>query len=210
LLAAELGIENIGRSEVAVTYRSLAEIFEALDQTRQTIYKRVEHLSPEQYSYKEESGRWSVAGIIEHLSGTEGRILARLQDLIGQGESAGTLAPAREDFRPISVEEIRARTTATRFQAPPALEPRGELTLDELLEKIRSSRNQLLAIRPKFEALDLTEVKFPHPAFGQLDAYQWLALIVMHESRHLDQIDRILSCPGFQSKARADRPGVSS
>jgi len=195
---------RIRGSEVAVTYRSLSEIFQALDQTRETIYERVEHLGPEQYSYKEESGRWSVAGIIEHLGGAEGRILVRLQDLIGQAESAGTLPPASRDFRPISVEEIKARSTATRFQAPHALEPKGELTLDELLEKIRSSRKQLLAIRPKFEALDLSDVKFPHPAFGQLDAYQWLALIVMHESRHLDQIDRILSCSGFpDSRAKA-------
>jgi uncharacterized damage-inducible protein DinB len=194
-----------------VTYRSLEEIFEALSQTRETIYNRVEHLGPEQYSYKEESGRWSVAGIIEHLGGAERRILARLQDLIEQGENAGTLSPASGDFRPISVEEIRARSTATRFQAPPALEPKGDLTPDELLEKVRSSRKKLLAIRPKFETLDLSDVKFPHPAFGELDAYQWLALIAMHESRHLDQIDRILSSSGFpSSKARADEPGVSS
>src|SRR5262249_10136775 len=98
---------------------------------------------------------------------------------------------------------------ATRFQAPPAFEPKGELSLDEFVERIRSSRTELLAMRPKFEALDLSDVKFPHPAFGPLDSYEWLALIVIHEGRHLDQIDRILSCPGFPaSVARMDAPGI--
>jgi uncharacterized damage-inducible protein DinB len=185
-----------------VVYRSLAEIFEALDETREAIYRRVEALGAEQYRYKEDAGRWSVVGVIEHISGAEARILTRLQDLIGQAEAAGKLAPAGRDFRPISVEEIRSRSEATRFQAPDALQPKGERTLDELLDKIRSSRKELLRLRPKFEALDLYEAKFPHPAFGPLDLYEWLALIVMHESRHLDQIERILSCPGFPS------PGV--
>jgi uncharacterized damage-inducible protein DinB len=184
--------------EVAqVVYRSLSEIFEALDETRETIYRRVEDLGPEQYRYQEESGRWSVAGVIEHISGAEARILSRFRDLIGQAETAGKPGPAGPYFRPISVEEIRARSAATQFRAPEAFEPKGELTLDELLERIRTTRKELLTLRPKFEALNLSETKFPHPAFGPLDLYEWLAFIVVHESRHLSQIDRILSCPGF-------------
>lgn len=186
-------------------YQSLSEIFEALDDTRETIYKRVEGLGPEQYGFAEESGRWSVAGVIEHIGGAEARILIRMQDLIGQAETARKLAPSVAEFRPISPEEIRSRSTATQFQAPAALQPTGELTLDELLDKIRSSREELLRLRPKFEQLDLSESRFPHPAFGPLDLYEWLALIVLHESRHLDQIERILSCPGFpRSKSQRD------
>jgi uncharacterized damage-inducible protein DinB len=182
-----------------VAYQSLSEVFEALDQTRGTIYNRVEKLGTEQYSYKEESGRWSVAGIVEHISGAEARIVTRLRDLIEQAESAGQLGPPNADFRPISIEEIRSRSTATQFQAPEAMQPKGEQSLGDLLEKIRSTRTELLALRPKFEQLDLSEIKFPHPAFGPLDSYEWLVLMVMHESRHLNQIDRILSSPGFPS-----------
>lgn len=191
-----------------MVFKNLAQIYEALDQTRETIYGRVKHLTPEQYRYQEEPGRWSVAGIVEHIGGAERRILTRLQELIGQAETAGTLAPAGADFRPISTDEILGRSEATTFQAPPAFEPKGGLSLDEFLERIRSSRTELLAMRPKFEALDLSDVKFPHPAFGPLDSYEWLALIVIHESRHLDQIDRILSCPGFPaSVAKMEGPG---
>jgi hypothetical protein len=197
--------------EVAVVFRNLAEIYEALDQTRETIYERVEHLTPEQYRYQEEPGRWSIAGIIEHIAGVERRIVARLQDFIRQAEGSGTLAPASAVFRLISTDEILARSPATRFQAPAAFEPKGGLGLDEFLERLRSSRTKLLAMRPKFEALDLSDVKFPHPAFGPLDAYEWLALIVIHEGRHLDQMDRILFCPGFPaSLASVEGSGIKS
>lgn len=180
-----------------MAYQSLAEIFEAMDHTRETIYRRVEELRPEQYSYKEESGRWSVAGIIEHISGAETRIVSRLRDSIEKAEAAGELRSASKAFRPISTDEIRSRSTATQFQAPEALQPKGELALSEFLKKLRSTRTELLAMRPKFEQLDLSEIRFPHPAFGPLDLYEWLALIVTHESRHLNQIERILSSPGF-------------
>jgi uncharacterized damage-inducible protein DinB len=185
-----------------MVYESLSDVFEALNETRQTIYTRVEALRPEQCRFKEEQGRWSVAGVIEHISAAEARIVPRLRDLIGQAEAAGQLGPAKH-FRPISTDEIRSRSTATQFQAPAAVEPKGEMTLNELLEKIRSSRNELVALRPKFDALELSELKFPHPAFGPLDLYEWLAFIVMHESRHLNQIDRILACPGFPSAAQS-------
>jgi uncharacterized damage-inducible protein DinB len=179
-----------------MVYESLSEIFEGLNETRQTIYNRVQGLKPEQYCFKEETGRWSVAGVIEHIGAAEARILLRLREAIEQAEAAGQLMPARR-FRPISTEEIISRTTVTRFQAPEAVQPKENLPLNDLLQKIQSSRNELVALRPKFEEFDLSELKFPHPVFGPLDLYQWLAFTIAHESRHLDQIDRILCCPDF-------------
>src|SRR5262249_33893753 len=134
---------------------------------------------------------------MELVSGAEARIVHRVRDLIGQAETAGNLGPAPAGFRPISPEEIRSRSTATRFQSPEAIQPKNKQTIDELLEKIRGTRKGLLDLRPKFEQLDLSDLKFSHPAFGPLDSYEWLAFMVMHETRHRDQIDRILSCPGF-------------
>ena len=180
-----------------MAYHSLGEVFEALDQTRGSIYDRVEKLRPEQYSYTEESGRWSVAGIVEHISAAEARIVPRLRELIEQAAAAGQVGPVGAGFKPISTEEIRSRSTTTQFEAPEAVKPKGGLHLGELLARIRSTRSELLALRPKFEQLDLSQSKFPHPAFGPLDGYEWLAFMVLHESRHLSQIERVLASPGF-------------
>jgi len=185
-----------------VVYESLSEIFEALHNTRERIYARVEALGPEQYSYKEEGG-WSVAGVIEHIGAAEARIVSRVRASISRAETAGELGPASNLFQPISPDEIRSRSTLTQFQAPPDFVPKRESPLDELVNEIKASRAELLELRPKFEQLNLSNLRFPHPAFGPLDLYEWLALVVLHEDRHLNQIERILACPDFPARVCA-------
>jgi hypothetical protein len=55
------------------------------------------------------------------------------------------------------------------------------------------TRQRLESIRPAFQAWDSTEFKFPHPFFGDMSAAEWLALIGWHESRHLEQIRRMIA-----------------
>jgi hypothetical protein len=50
----------------------------------------------------------------------------------------------------------------------------------------------LRALQPRIEATDLSAFTYPHPAFGPLNFYQWLALIGLHEQRHLNQIESVL------------------
>ena len=62
---------------------------------------------------------------------------------------------------------------------------------------MRRSRAELHGLRPKLEAIDLSGMTYPHPAFGPLNLYQWLALIGMHEDRHLRQVESIMSSQQF-------------
>ena len=40
-------------------------------------------------------------------------------------------------------------------------------------------------LKPMFESVECSEVKFPHPAFGDMTAHEWLALRGGHEARHI-------------------------
>jgi hypothetical protein len=42
------------------------------------------------------------------------------------------------------------------------------------------------------EATDLNATGYPHPAFGPLNLYEWLAFIGIHEARHLRQVEALL------------------
>ena len=55
----------------------------------------------------------------------------------------------------------------------------------------RESRAALEQLRPRFASADYSRL-MPHPAFGPLNAAQWLAFVGMHEERHLRQIKRLL------------------
>ena len=54
------------------------------------------------------------------------------------------------------------------------------------------SQKAMADLLPAFEAFDGSSYKFPHPAFGDMSAQEWLALRGGHEARHLKQIEAIL------------------
>ena len=58
---------------------------------------------------------------------------------------------------------------------------------------MRQTREELHGLAPRIEAIDLSGSAYPHPAFGPLNFYQWLAFIGVHDDRHLGQIERTLS-----------------
>jgi len=62
---------------------------------------------------------------------------------------------------------------------------------------MRRSRAAVMAMRTRIEAIDVSNVTFPHPVFGPLNLYEWLLFIGMHERRHLAQIDAVMSSPGY-------------
>ena len=118
-------------------------------------------------------------------------MLKIFERLLAQAESAGvksdgTLNP------PISFLEIAQVAKDKKFDAPERVVPQGTQSVAESLIKLQETRNKLNELRPRIIATDLSTSMFPHPAFGNLNLYQWLAFIGLHEYRHLMQIERIL------------------
>ena len=169
-------------------YNNIDEIFSALATTRRRIYEQAEALSDEQAITRPAPDVWSVAEIIEHLSVSEARMVALLGRLLEQ--EAAVAANAGSYGSPISIQVMTDRA-AEKFTAPSFVEPTGSVPLAESLAKLRASRAALISLRPRVEARDYSHVTYPHPAFGPLNLYQWLAAIEFHECKHLDQIQTI-------------------
>jgi hypothetical protein len=169
-------------------YNNIDEIFAALATTRRHIYELAEGLSDEQAKARPAPDVWSVAEIIEHLGMSEARMLALLGRLLEQ--EAAVAANAGASTTSISIQVMTERATE-KFTAPSFLEPTGGAPLSESLAKLRESRAALLALRPRIEARDYSHVTYPHPAFGPLNLYQWLAAVEFHECKHLDQLQTI-------------------
>lgn len=112
-----------------------------------------------------------------------------LGKLVGKAEESG--AAAAEDFDPVSIEEFVERTHGLKLEAPERIRPTGTLSLADSLARLRDSRATLHALRPRVERADGRALRFPHPAWGPLDLYQWLLFIGAHEDRHLAQIEAL-------------------
>jgi hypothetical protein len=179
-----------------MAYGSVAEILEAIDETRARLQEKVGELSAAQEQFRPTPDAWSIAEIIEHLTIFEERMSRLFTMMVKKAESAGAQV-AGQSFRPVSLDQFIERSLKEKYTAPETVRPSGQVPVADSLARMRRSRAELHGLRPKLEAIDLSGMTYPHPAFGPLNLYQWLALIGMHEDRHLRQVESIMSSPQF-------------
>jgi DinB superfamily len=174
-------------------FRSVPEIYENIDDTRARLLAAVEGLSEEQRGFSPAPERWSVAQLVEHLSIVEGNVAKLLDKLLGKAEESAAASSSDEgdDFEPVSIEEFVERSRSVKFEAPERIRPTGTLPLADSLARLRESRAALHTLRPRVERADGRAIRFPHPAWGPLDLYQWLLFVGAHEDRHLSQIEAL-------------------
>jgi hypothetical protein len=175
-------------------YNSVAEIFDSIDRTRARLTATVSNLSETESNFRPAENAWTIAELVEHVAKTEAglaplffKILERAETDGGGVKSDGTINP------PVSLVEHHEKARASKFQAPEMVRPEGAASVSESLAKLAESRETISNLRSRLEAVDLSHTAFPHPAFGKLNLYQWLAFIGLHEERHLEQIEKILS-----------------
>ena len=178
-------------------YASVEDIYRANEEVRARLVARVGSLDEEAQNFRADESAWTVAEIVEHLATLERRLSQLAAMMVGKVESVaasagGTGAGDAPHFKPFSLEEQVARAREQKFVAPEEVRPRGGVPVADSLARLRESRAAFEALRPRVERADLSAATYPHPAFGPLNFYQWLAFIGVHEQRHLNQIERLL------------------
>ena len=172
-------------------FNSVGEIFDHIDAERERLLRAVEDLSEEQQGFRPAPDRWSVAQLCEHLSIVEGNVVRLVGKVLGKAEASGAARAEGVAFAPVSVEEFAARTRDVKLTAPESITPGDSRPLAESLAALDASRAALHALRPALERADGHALRFPHPAWGPLNLYQWLLFVGAHESRHLAQIEAL-------------------
>ncbi len=174
-----------------MNYQTIEEVYAANDKIRARLIKTIENISDEQANALPDGEKWTIAQIVEHLSLVED----------GMGKiSYKLLSEAKEKDKPSDGKVIISHAFAEKaagarhrkLEAPDRVRPTGNQTIAESVEKLKESRKRLYDLKPLFETVECSEHKFPHPAFGDLTAHEWLALVGGHEFRHLEQIKKRL------------------
>lgn len=121
----------------------------------------------------------------------EGNVAGLLGRLLGKADESGAAAAGSDIFAdPVSIEEFVERARVVKYEAPERVRPTG-LSLADSLARLKESRAALHSLRPRVERADGRALRFPHPAWGPLDLYQWLLFVGAHEDRHLAQIEAL-------------------
>jgi DinB family protein len=171
---------------------SLAEVFARLDRSRAGLRAAVDSVPAHLRDQPPGSDRWSVAGILEHLSLVEERFTAIVASKIADARGAGL---GNEEGQPALLPpHVEATITdrSERRTAPDLLHPRG-LESAAAWERAEAARAAFRLMLSAADGLALSGVIHEHPRFGALNAYQWGGFLAAHESRHAEQIREIAS-----------------
>ncbi|MEP6922821.1 MAG: DinB family protein [Pyrinomonadaceae bacterium] len=172
-------------------FNTIEEIFAAIDKTRGKLVNTAAVLTENDANFQSAPEKWSAAHLVEHLAKTEESLLTLIEKLLAKAEAENVPATGRIE-PPVSFAEIAEKAKGQKFTAPDAIKPEGASTITNSLARLEKSRASLKALQPRLEKVDLSNAKFPHPAFGPLNLYYWLAFIGLHEARHLAQISNCL------------------
>ena len=178
-------------TEITTDFSTVDEIYEQNERVRMALLELVEGISDENASMRTEKGDWTVAGIVEHLAMAEEGMAKVARHLLKKAEEAG----AEADGVGVSdslTERLRA-WRGSKGEAPDMVQPTNEKPVAESLAMMAENRRHLEALREKFASVNGRSQTFPHPIFGPLTAQDWLALIGAHESRHVEQIEKIVN-----------------
>ena len=174
-----------------MNYQTIEEVYAANDKIRARLLELLGEISDEQANVLPEGEKWTIAQIVEHISIVEDRMGRISAKLLNEAKENG-----RNSDGKVIISHAFAKKAAgarnQKFEAPDRVHPTGNQTIAESIEKLKESRKRLYDLKPLFETVDCSEHKFPHPAFGDLTAHEWLALAGGHEFRHLQQIKKRL------------------
>jgi hypothetical protein len=151
-------------------------------------------LTAEQWTFREEPGRWSIAENFEHLVLFE-RFLRGVvvKILAAPAEPEKRLAVAGKHDAVIGL----AAVGETKITAREVVRPAGGFAdTAGMQETLWRERAETISFASEVQA-DLSDHFFAHLTLGDLDAYQWLLVIAQHSDRHAAQIEKVMSDSGF-------------
>ena len=166
------------------------ELIDFLDRERADLDRAIAGVPAARHNAKPSADVWSVAEVVNHVALTDRRVTALLTKITGEAKGNG--APPDTDTSPIlpkiDIRKVLDRTTKIRN---PRGDPAADCNVPDGLAALDAARNDLKSLLRQSDLPNLGGVSAPHPAFGPLTGYEWVAFVAAHTHRHADQIREI-------------------
>ncbi len=172
--------------------QTIAEIYAGNDNIQKKFIDTLTGLSPEQASALPEGETWSVAQIAEHVAIVENGMARICEKLLKEAQAKGKTSDGTT-FISDNFRAKGAEVAVIKLEAPTMVKPAGNSTVAESLAKMDETNAKFNELRPLFDTCDCSDLKFPHPYFGDISAAEWLTLAGGHKARHLKQIRNVLA-----------------
>lgn len=171
-------------------YKTIEDVYSANSGIRQALKDAIGELTDEQINAKADPEQWSIREVVEHVALVGEGMSKICAKLLSKAEAAGKGSDGSLCISPEFMASLGA-IRDEKVKAPDIALPVHSLSIAASLERLDSGEALFEELRPKFEAFDGAEAKFPHPLFGGLSAHEWLFLSGAHEARHISQVRRL-------------------
>jgi hypothetical protein len=168
------------------------ELLDYLDSQRAVLREAFESVPPDLRDRTPAPGRWSAAGVVEHLATLEQRIAAMFAAKIAAARADGLAQETSTDPILPTIDMAPVLDRTTRVETPATGVPSG-LPADEAWAALERAGAAVRDALRSGDGLALGALTHPHPLFGPLTLYYWFGFIAAHEARHAAQIREMMS-----------------
>lgn len=165
----------------------IAELVSFMEGERREVEIALEAI-PERWRQRRPSaGAWSAAEVVDHLARVE-RSVARVVDRrTARAREAGLGAETSAESVLGTLDHERIAGPG-KLTAPELVRPTPDADTAGAVAALNESRALMRAVLQEADGLALGEVIQEHPTMGELNLYQWVLFVGLHERRHLRQL----------------------
>ena len=166
----------------------LVELCEHLAVQRRVLLDTASAVPTEAWQTRPGPDRWSVSEIFEHLYRVERGTAAILAKRIAKARAEGHPNEAETSSVLGTLDALRVSHLDRKLVAPELVAPTVNPDRETAEGQLAESRAALLDAIANGDGLALGEIRHTHLRLGELDLYQWIALVAEHEKRHASQL----------------------
>lgn len=158
-------------------------------------------LSPAQFNWRSEPGRWSIGQCLAHLNIINSGEPKPIQVAIADARARGIVGagPYRYGFLSTWFVKNMDERPKRKFKAPKFYLPPSDSEPAKTLEEYRRNSTTFAELMERANGLDLARVKVPliKPSWAKMPLGARFALLTAHDRRHLSQAEQVHSHPNF-------------
>ena len=168
----------------------LAELASFITAQREAVLGAADSVPRARWS-ESPAGRWSVAQVLDHLQRVEAGSARLLAERVTAARAAGHAAETETSSVLGSMDGRGLDDRSTRLDAPELVAPDAQADGEAALAGLQQSRAALLEAMRLADGLALGSIKHTHLRFGEIDLYQWILFVGLHEKRHAEQLTEL-------------------
>ena len=166
----------------------LTELLDYLDIKRASVLEAASALPADRWTLRPAPDRWSVADVCWHLQRVETGVAKLIRKRTTEAREQGHPAEDADSSQLGALDGRGITDRSIRIEAPPQVAPMETPSAETARRLLNESRVMLRAAIADADGLALGRITHPHPVLGEIDLYQWILFVGLHEERHISQI----------------------